>query len=155
MLSHDPVGMHGLPRKGGSGWKKTKKMTSTSTERQKCSQNLAPVLATISANSLVFSRKIITSTGFYWCRAAGASAPVEVKKSVSHKQKLFGLVVLGATPDLSRGQAHFVPSTNQVVCDNPKDPPVPFFVLGLRSVLLLCVEFTMHSMQSDSLLKIS
>ena len=50
-----------------------------STERQKRSQNLAPVLVIISANSLVFSRKIITSTGFYQCCAAGASAPVVVK----------------------------------------------------------------------------
>ena len=40
-------------------------MTSTSTERQKQSQNLAPVLVIISGKSLVFSRKIITSTDFY------------------------------------------------------------------------------------------
>ena len=30
-------------------------------------------------NSLVFLRKMITSTGFYWCCAPGASAPVVVK----------------------------------------------------------------------------
>ena len=36
-------------------------MTSTSTERQKRSQNLAPVLLIISGNSLVFYRKITTS----------------------------------------------------------------------------------------------
>ena len=47
--------------------------------RSKRSQNLAPVLVIISGNSLAFSRKIITSTGFYWCCAAGASAPVVVK----------------------------------------------------------------------------
>ena len=46
------------------------KITSTSTERQKRSQNLAPVLVIISGNSLVFSRKIITSTGF-----TGAAPP--------------------------------------------------------------------------------
>ena len=55
------------------------KITSTSTERQERSQNLTPVLVIISGNSLVFSRKIITSTGFYRCCAAGASAPVVVK----------------------------------------------------------------------------
>ena len=55
------------------------KITSTSTERQKRSQNLAPVLVIIFENSLVFSRKIITSTGFYRCCAVGASAPVVVK----------------------------------------------------------------------------
>ena len=55
------------------------KITSASTERQKRSQNLAPVLVIISGNSLVFSRKIITSTGFYRCCAPGASAPVVVK----------------------------------------------------------------------------
>ena len=37
----------------------TKKTTSTSTERQKRSQNLAPVLVIISGNSLVFSRKLL------------------------------------------------------------------------------------------------
>ena len=51
-----------------------------STERQQRSQNLAAVLVIISGNSLVFSRKIITSTGFYRCCAAGASAPVVVQK---------------------------------------------------------------------------
>ena len=45
------------------------KITSTSTERQKRSQNLAPVLVIISGHSLVFSRKIITSLGFYRCCA--------------------------------------------------------------------------------------
>ena len=55
------------------------KITSTSPERQKRSGNLAPVLVIISGNSLVFSRKIITSTGFYRCCAPGASAPVVVK----------------------------------------------------------------------------
>ena len=54
-------------------------ITSASTERQKRSQNLAPVLEIIPGNSLVFSRKIITSTGFYRCCAPGASAPVVVK----------------------------------------------------------------------------
>ena len=59
--------------------KRRLKITSTSTERQKGSQHLAPVLVIISGNSLVFSRKIITSTGFYRCCAPGASAPVVVK----------------------------------------------------------------------------
>ena len=36
-----------------------------STEGQKLQENLAPVLVIISWKSLVFSRKIITSTGFY------------------------------------------------------------------------------------------
>ena len=34
-------------------------MTSTSTEKQKRSQNLLPVLVIISGNSLVFSRKLL------------------------------------------------------------------------------------------------
>ena len=55
------------------------KNTSTSTERQKRSQNLAPVLGILSGISLVFSRKMITSTGFYRCCAPGALAPVVVK----------------------------------------------------------------------------
>ena len=54
------------------------KITSTSTERQKRSQNLAPVLVIISGKSLVFSRKIITSTDFYRYCAPDASAPVVV-----------------------------------------------------------------------------
>ena len=54
------------------------KITSTSTERQKRSQNLAPVLLIISGKSLVFSRKIITSTDFYRYCAPDASAPVVV-----------------------------------------------------------------------------
>ena len=58
------------------------KITSTSTERQKHSQHLAPVLVIISGNSLVVSRKMITSTGFYWCCTPGASAPVVVKNSL-------------------------------------------------------------------------
>ena len=41
------------------------KITSTSAEGQKFHENLAPVLVIISGNSLVFSGKIITSTGFY------------------------------------------------------------------------------------------
>ena len=54
-------------------------IASTGTERQKRSQNLAPVLVIISGNSLVFSGKITTSTGFYRCCAPAASAPVVVK----------------------------------------------------------------------------
>ena len=48
------------------------------TEGQKLHENSAPVLVIISGNSLVFSRKIITSTGFYRYCAADASAPVVV-----------------------------------------------------------------------------
>ena len=59
------------------------KITSASTDRQKRSQNLAPVLVIISGNSLIFSRKLITSTDFYRYCAPDASAPVVVKKSVS------------------------------------------------------------------------
>ena len=59
------------------------KITSTGTEGQKRSKHLAPVLVIISGNSLVFSRKIITSTGF-----TGAAPPARQhqcgKKSVSH-----------------------------------------------------------------------
>ena len=56
----------------------SEKITSTSTERQKRSQNSAPVLVIISGNSLIFSRKIITSTDFYRYCAPNASAPVVV-----------------------------------------------------------------------------
>ena len=55
------------------------KITGTSTERQKHSQTLAPVLVIISGNSRAFPRKIITSIGFYRCCALAASAPVVVK----------------------------------------------------------------------------
>ena len=65
------------------------RITSASTERQKRSQNVAPVLVIISGNSLVFSRKIITSIGFYRCCAAGASAPVVVKNQSPIVQKTF------------------------------------------------------------------
>ena len=57
----------------------TKKLPVPVLKGKKRSQSLAPVLVIISGNSLVFSRKIITSTGFYRCCAAGASAPVVVK----------------------------------------------------------------------------
>ena len=65
------------------------KTTSASTERQKRSQNLAPVLVILSGNSLVFSRKMITSTGFYRCCAAGASvvknqSPISSGAEFSH-----------------------------------------------------------------------
>ena len=49
-----------------------------SIEGQKLQENSAPVLVIISGNSLVFTRKIITSTGFYRYCAADASAPVVV-----------------------------------------------------------------------------
>ena len=55
--------------------------TSTSTERQKRSQNLAPVLVIISGNSLVLSRKMITSIGFYRGCVPGASALVVKNQS--------------------------------------------------------------------------
>ena len=58
-------------------------ITSASTERQKRSQNLAPVLVINSGNSLVFSRKIITSTGFYRC-----SPPRRVSTSSGKNQSL-------------------------------------------------------------------
>ena len=54
-----------------------------STERQKRNQYLAPVLAIISGNSLVFSRKNFTSTGFYRRCAPDASARVLVTKNQS------------------------------------------------------------------------
>ena len=50
-------------------------ITSASTERQKRSQNLVPVLVMISGHALVFSKKIITRV-----LRPGASAPVVVKK---------------------------------------------------------------------------
>ena len=64
-----------------------RKITSTSTEGQTLHENLAPVLVIISEKSLVISRKIITSTGFYWYCAPDASAPV---------------VVINESPQLSR-----------------------------------------------------
>ena len=67
------------------------KMTSTSTERQKRNQNLAPVLVIISGTSLAFS-------GFYQCCAPRASAPVVVKKSVSQKRSFFHSKVLRRIP---------------------------------------------------------
>ena len=69
------------------------KITSTSTEKQKRSQNLAPVLVIISGKSLVFSRNIITSTDF------AGSAPRRVStssgnKSVSHFSSLIFLFLV-------------------------------------------------------------
>ena len=55
---------------------RSRKKDQYSTEGQKRHQNLAPVLVIISGKSLVFSMKIITSTGFYRCCAPDASAPV-------------------------------------------------------------------------------
>ena len=60
------------------------KITSTSTERQKRSQNLAPVLVIISGNSLVFSRQIITSTDFY------RSWWSDSRESISHDSRESG-----------------------------------------------------------------
>ena len=63
-------------------------ITSASNERQKRSQNLAPVLVIISGNSLAFSRKMITSTVFFFCpvlrpwRVSTSSG----NKSVSHPE---------------------------------------------------------------------
>ena len=48
----------GLVCRGDSWWK-----------AKNVAKNLAPVLLVISGNSLVFSRKVITSTGFYQCCA--------------------------------------------------------------------------------------
>ena len=76
------------------------KITSTSTERQKRSQNLAPVLVIISGNSLVFSRKIITSTGFYRCCAPGASAPVVVKNQSPIPPQMKNLCVFGIRQEI-------------------------------------------------------
>ena len=67
------------------------RITSASTERQKRSQDSAPVLVIISGNSLVFSRKIMTSTGF-----TGAAPPARQhssgKKSVSHVNMVVSFV---------------------------------------------------------------
>ena len=64
------------------------KITSTSTERQKPSQNLAPVLVIISWNSLVFSRRIITSAGFLPVLRPRRVSTSSGNKSVSHKRSL-------------------------------------------------------------------
>ena len=60
------------------------KNTSTSTERQKRSQNSAPVLVISFGNSLVFSRKIITSTGFLPVLRPRCVSTSSGKKSASH-----------------------------------------------------------------------
>ena len=62
------------------------KITSTSAERQKRSQNLAPVLVTISGNSLVFSRKIITSTAKLRAQAAFPQAQRSLSPSSGQAQ---------------------------------------------------------------------
>ena len=58
------------------------------------------MLVRISGNFLVFPRKIITSTGFYRCCAAGASAPVVVKIGlpVEPKQDLRGPSTVRRSP---------------------------------------------------------
>ena len=72
------------PQSLRSLFRRLKNYQHNSTERQKGSQNLAPVLVIISGNSLVFSRKIITSTGFYRCCASRRVSTSSGKKSVSH-----------------------------------------------------------------------
>ena len=64
-------------------------ITSTGTERQKRSQNLAPVLVITSGNFLVFSRKSITSTGFYRVLRPRRVSTSSGKKSVSQKSHGF------------------------------------------------------------------
>ena len=60
------------------------KITSTSTERQKHSQNLAPVLVIHFGNSLVFSRKTITSIGFLPVLRPRRLSTSSGKRSVSY-----------------------------------------------------------------------
>ena len=69
------------------------KITSTGTEGQKLHENLAPVLVIISGKSLVFSRKIITSTGFYrYCarRVSTSSGYTIMDKNITGRTFLFG-----------------------------------------------------------------
>ena len=86
---------HGLPRarflrvqKKTTAFNRKLKITSTSTERQKRSQKLAPVLVKISGNSLVFSRKMITRIGVYRCCALGAHPEGPARQIDVSRQKL-------------------------------------------------------------------
>ena len=68
-----------------------------STEGQKVDENLAPVQVIISGHSLVFSKKIITSTGFHQHCAPDASAPAVVINE-SPKTSLFLFGVFSCVP---------------------------------------------------------
>ena len=72
-----------------------------STEGQKFNENLAPVLVIISGNSLVFSRKIITSAGFYRHCAPDASAPVVVINESPKIANDMGLSDASQSPNVS------------------------------------------------------
>ena len=71
------------------GLNRSRKYYQYGTEGQKLHENSAPVLVIISGNSLVLSRKIITSTGFYRYCAADASAPVVVINQSPHLSPKF------------------------------------------------------------------
>ena len=121
------------------------KITSASTERQKRSQNLAPVLAIISGNSLVFSRKIITSTGFYRCCAPGASAPVVVKNQ-SPRYPHSGFRSRGRSTKTTLLENHpFVVNQRYKILSalTPMDPPYQkHFGARIRTILLPPFSFT-------------
>ena len=89
-------------------------MTRTSTERQKRSQNVAPVLVIISGNSLVFSGRIITSTGFLPVLRPQRVSTSSGKKSVSQEGSFFLPPSIGGTlKSQSPTFGHPAGSTNQ------------------------------------------
>ena len=109
------------------------KITSASIERQKRSQNLAPVLVIISGKSLVFSRKLITSTDFYRYCAPDASAPVLVINQSPRKGWFRKRVVLANVPSFRfsfRGNMQTYPRCDFRSGGTSERTLVPVFVPG-------------------------
>ena len=86
------------------------KITSTSTERQKRSQNLSPVLVIISGSYLVFSRKSkVTSVGSLLGKSLGHRGPqnpprdphTEALRTPSEKQMSSESLCEGCAPQLA------------------------------------------------------
>ena len=75
-LRSDPLQRTKLENQEIGLWVGALKITSTVLKGRSFTKILAPVLVTILWTSLVFSRKIIASTGLYRCCTPDASAPV-------------------------------------------------------------------------------
>ena len=108
-----------------------------SIERQRCHQNLAPVPVIISGTSLVFTRQIITSTGFYLCSTPDASAPVVVsiqspieceRKALGFQREIYIYIYIH-----TQGVSQMNPIAKSV---SPKMNPIFF---GKRLVLKVAV----------------
>ena len=106
-----------------------KNYPSTSTEGRKFHENLAPVLVNISGNSLVFSRKTITSITAGFLSRAGAETPLNFRE----KFRVFPRTILENFSGVDTQTAVLV-STAEVWISAP-DAQTPVFLgfLGIHS----------------------